>query len=375
MRFVLRLALWVGTIGTALVWIRALRPRWRQLYPSGALPSRRWQHRAIFDVAANEMVVYGGKSNETGPDVNFNDVWILRHADNTGGSLAWVQTQPGGVAPLARHMHSAVYDPTSRAITIFGGHLDVVDQLGNDVWVLTSALGPGTPTWTQLFPTGTAPSRREWHSAIYDPGSSRMVVFGGLTGSGDGNVWILEHANGAGGTPAWLMITPPATGPSPRYGHSAVYDPLSNRMIIFGGRKHAGGAFTSDVWLLSHANGLGGTPAWTQLTASGVPPAPRADHTAVYDPAENRMVIFAGWTLSGGDTYFNDAWVLTHANGIGGFPAWRALAPLTAPPEKRELHSAVYNPSSKRMIVFGGAVSASSMRNDVWLLLNATDSA
>ena len=371
MRFALRVAAWIAVIGTALIWVVALRSRWRRLDPWGTAPSRRWQHRAIYDVAANAMVVYGGKSNETGLDVNFNDVWILHHADDTGGSPTWVQAQPGGVAPLARHMHSAVYDPTTGAMIIFGGHLDIVDQFGNDVWVLTKAIGPGLPTWTQLSPTGTLPSKREWHSAVYDPGSNRMVVFGG-TVSGDNNVWILEHANGVGGAPAWLKVTPPAPAPSPRRGHSAVYDVASNRMIVFGGQQNSGGAFLADVWVLSHANGLGGAPTWTALNASGLPPFPRADHTAIYDPAADRMVIFGGWSFSGSDTYFNDVWVVTHARGLGGFPAWKALAPLTAPPEKRELHSAVYSPSSKRMIVFGGSVSPTSMRNDVWLLLNAT---
>jgi hypothetical protein len=319
------------------------------------------------------MAVYGGKTNETGPDVNFNDVWILAHADGTGGSPTWVPRVANGAPPPARHMHSAVYDPTSRAMIVFGGHVQSGGPFGNDVWVLTNAIGPGTPVWTRLFPTGTPPAVREWHSAIYDGGSNRMVIFGG-TASGDNNPWILEHANGLGGTPAWLKITPAAPAPSVRIGHSAVYDAGSNRMIVFGGQLLSGGSFTTEVWLLQHANGLGGTPVWIPLIPAGTPPAPRSDHTSVYDPADNRMVMFGGWRFLGGDIYFNDAWVLEHANGLGGSPAWKALAPVTTRPEKRELHSAVYNASSKRMVVFGGSVSPTSMRNDVWVLVNATGS-
>jgi hypothetical protein len=134
------------------------------------------------------------------------------------------------------------------------------------------------------------------------------------------------------------------------------------------------GAFTSEVWVLSLADGSDGTPVWTKLSPSGAAPVPRSDHTAVYDAPRNRMIVFGGWSYSGAtQTYYNDVWVLLRANGVDGVPAWNLLAPNGPLPEKRELHSAVYNQTSGRMIVFGGSVTPTSMRNDVWLLLNAAD--
>jgi len=50
----------------------------------------------------------------------------------------------------------------------------------NDVWSLSLA---ETPTWTQLTPTGALPIARDAQSAIYDPVRDRMVVFGGSVGS------------------------------------------------------------------------------------------------------------------------------------------------------------------------------------------------
>jgi hypothetical protein len=34
--------------------------------------------------------------------------------------------------------------------------------------------------------------------------------------------------------------------------------------------------------------------SWTQLAPTGTPPSPRTDSSAVYDPATNRMVMFGG---------------------------------------------------------------------------------
>jgi hypothetical protein len=62
----------------------------------------------------------------------------------------------------------------------------------NDVWVLTNSNGVGgTPTWIQLAPTGVAPNARHLHSATYDANSNRMVVFGGFDGhSALNDVWV-----------------------------------------------------------------------------------------------------------------------------------------------------------------------------------------
>jgi len=346
---------------------------WRELQPLGAKPAARWQHRAAYDTASNRMIAVGGKTNESGPDLNFNDVWLLHNADEVGGAPSWVQSAPSGTPPIARHNHTIVYDATNERVILFGGHVDSGGPFSHDVWVLKHAIDSGTASWTELNPTGTPPGDREWHSAIYDSVSNRMVVFGGQTLVAENTIWVLEHANGLGGPSSWLKIDPVGPAPGPRVGHTAVYDAANNRMIVFGGHLRSG-AYTADVWVLRYANGLGGTPEWTELNPSGAAPALRMDHTAVYDATQNRMVVFGGWISSGGGvgTYFNDVWVLHNANGLSGAAAWKPLTPTSSPPEKRELHSAIYNPLTKRMVVFGGAVTPQSMRNDLWLLTQAT---
>ena len=112
-------------------------------------------------------------------------------------------------------------------------------------------------------------------------------------------------------------------------------------------------ADTNGVWTLSHANGVGGTPQWTNIVANGAAgsPAKRESPTAVYDVANNRMIILGGGPLSGGS--FNDVWVLTNANGLGT-PAWTKLRPTSVLPGTRYFTSAVYDAINNQMMVFAG---------------------
>jgi len=92
----------------------------------------------------------------------------------------------------------------------------------------------------------------------YDPTSNRLMIFGG-SGAGGllGDAWVLTNANGLGGTPSWSQIAATSTNfPEPRFAATAVYNPSTNKMTIFGGQVYANGPLTNDVWALSHANGL-----------------------------------------------------------------------------------------------------------------------
>ncbi len=70
-------------------------------------------------------------------------------------------------------------------------------------------------TWIELNPTGGPPPVRVLHSAVHNPANNRMIVFGGLNGAGFAgvdpklnDVWILENADGLGGTPNWIQPQP-----------------------------------------------------------------------------------------------------------------------------------------------------------------------
>jgi galactose oxidase-like protein len=285
-------------------------------------------------------------------------------------TTTWVNLVPSGTPPDARAQASAIYDPTSDDMTIFGGC--VSGHCLNDVWVLTNADGHAPATWVQLNPAGGPPSPRGEQSSVYDPGTNRMIMFGGNPNEGGclgaaNDVWVLTGANGFG-TPAWTQLNPTGTLPGPRNAHSAVYDVATNRMIVFGGIDACGqNGYYKDVWVLSNANGVGATPTWTKLAVTGTPPAPRAGHSAVYDPNTNRMIVFGG---GNNNNAFGDVWVLSDANGLAvdGSPHWTQLSP-TGSPGARAGHSAVYDAETDKMFIFGGP---SPGGNDVWVLSHAS---
>jgi hypothetical protein len=279
----------------------------------------------------------------------------------TGAQAAvWVANAPTGTPPDPRMAQTtSAYDEANDRMIFFGGHNGTVWL--SDTWVLENATGKsGDSAWTQLAPTGTPPSGRLNHSVVYAPSSNRLIVYGGCLGHcspADSGTYILTNANGLGGTPGWSSLG--AAGADGREAHAAVYDDVNNRMIIFGG-QNAFNTYTSNpqVRVLTNADGTGGdTPTWTTLTPSGTPPSNRESSGVAYDAANNRMIVFGGATLAccAKVTHtYNDVWVLENANGLGGTPAWTQLAPTGTPPQTRFVHSAVYDSGTNALYVFGG---------------------
>lgn len=119
-----------------------------------------------------------------------------------------------------------------------------------------------THTWTHLDPSGSYISRHYSHSAVYDEINDKMIVFGGTVGvqypAPSNSVWVLSSAIGTTGTPNWTSLSPAGTAPFSRSSHTVVYDSTTNTMIVFGGNGSSGSL--NDVWVLTNANGLGGVP-------------------------------------------------------------------------------------------------------------------
>jgi hypothetical protein len=346
----LAVALATGGQARAQVWTR-----------SG--PLARGLHSAVLDPTTNTMIVFAGLEQFTsGPVADLNDVWLLHSAGSS--SLDWALLSPSGTKPAPRLGPTAVYDPASNRMTIFGGGLGFSSPCANDVWVLTHANGKGgTPTWTRLTTAGTAPAPRKNGTAIYNSATNTMTIFGGddCFSTDFGDVWVLSHANGLGGTPTWKMLSPSGAAPVARNGTSAVYNSDTNEMVIFGGGSSGG--LLNDTWVLSGANGSG-TAAWTELSPSGTPPLPRVGHSAVYDQTNDRMIIHGGTEGVGSSgNSVGDTWVLTDATSDSAIPEWEELSPGGVSPGTRSSHTAVYNAKANQMTIFGGFVAVSGVVN------------
>jgi hypothetical protein len=299
--------------------------------------------------------------------------------DVPAGSQQWSLLFPTDILD-ERGAAAAVYDqPTNSLIVFSGGNYVAVP---NDVMALSNANGIGTPDWTTVIPNGApgSPAARTFSTGVYDQANSRMIVFGGCSFTGEfctsylNDVWVLVNANGLSGAPTWEQLAPAGTPPAPRWAQGAAYDPVNNRMIVYGGDNQS--IVFSDAWVLSNANGLGGTPTWTQLSPAGGPPEGQDSPSVAYDSTNNILIEFAG-TMNDFGQDANSVWTLSNANGLGGAPVWKNIMKngKGGPPKRDGLVSA-YDSTNNRLMIFGGDANTPSgfpQLNDAWVLANANE--
>jgi hypothetical protein len=351
------------------------KPSWRLIAANDPVKDERQLAAAAYDAPTNSLIVFAG----TNSTALTNDIRSLSSANGIGNG-SWSIVIPNGAfgSPTARIAPTAVYDTANSRMIVFGGCTgDFCTAVQNDVWVLTDANGQsGAPTWIQLTPAGLPPAPRYLHSAAYDPVNNRMIIYGGenlLKMFSD--TWVLSNANGLGGTPTWTQLSPSGGPPQGRSLPTIVYDPTSNSLIEFAGVSTSTVAAnaTNSVWTLSHANGLGGAPVWTNTIADGAAGSPpkRYGHLAYYDSANNCMMIFGGGAnTSTGFPELDDVWVLTNANGVGSKPQWNKLNIGGTLPIRREWLVGGYDAANNRMMIYGGA-SEEGIFVSTWVLTHA----
>lgn len=346
------------------VGIRASTPTvdgaWSMLDPTNVVtPGARREYAAVYDYQRNRYIVFGGLQY---PPYSLTlEVWSLTLDPVPTWSLLDIE----GLSPGGRHSPQWGYDPARERLIIFGGygsHLpgDPYDYL-NDVWQLSLN---GAHTWTELQPTGTPPEGRLAGSAVYDPLRQRFVGFGGTRGL-PVDTWVLDLSGG----PAWVSMPVDTTGggsandgPPGSYGMTGIYDIFRDRMLMFGGStsdEYHG--VQNDVWELSLSDPL----TWTELAPGGPLPSARRTLTSVHDLVRDRMVIFGGWDSQSDQTssFLNDTWALS----LGSQPAWSQLSPTGPLPTGRDAMAGIYDPAGDRMVVFGGW-SGTTMLGDTWFL-------
>ncbi len=359
----------ISGISNGFVFTTAPTPAsgWTPLNAFG--PDPRADSSAAYDPISNTVILFGGTDNACVSALN--DLWLLSDANGIGSTPSWNQVFTDG-APPPRRSHSAGYNPATNKMVIFGGDGSCSSKL-NDTWVLSNAnLLTGFPFWSFESVVGGPPAARSDQASAYDPASNTLMIFGGFDGSNNlFDTWVLSNADGTTGTPTWTQLATVGGPPSTPHYPSAAYDPGSNRLMVFGGEVFGAPVVSNQVWILTNANGTGGTPQWQLLNTVGTPPSPRLGHTGVYDATVNEMLIFGGDDQNG--NVFNDTWVLSNANGLGGTSVWTQLSPTgqLGPPTPRggsiNRHTATYDTSNKVMTIFGGGNNGSFL-NDSWAL-------
>jgi hypothetical protein len=200
--------------------------------------------------------------------------------------------------------------------------------------------------WRRLGAGGAAaPDARSHGAAVYDPVGGRLIVFGGESDAALLNdVWAFDTASGA-----WSPLPTRGRAPEPRRGADAVYDPMGHQMVVWAGQN--GSRFFNDTWTLDLR-----TLEWRDVSPAQRPQA-RYGSASVFDPAERRLVQFAGFT----DLFrrFQDTQAFdldTHT--------WEDLTPADSRPAFRCLVTAALDARSRRMVVYGG--QQTGPLDDVW---------
>jgi len=188
------------------------------------LPPSRRLHSAV--VIREKMVVFGGVSYN---NIILGDVWVFDPEEKS-----WVEANPDtkaeGAAPiLPREGHTAIVGKTGTDMYVFGG-VSYGFMPFNDLWVYNAA----DNVWKRLqHHTGAndkVPLARWLHTAVYDPKDDQMVVFGGVTAGHVplNDVWFLNMESLEWTTPAISGIPP-----FPRMMHTATL--MKRLMFVQGG--------------------------------------------------------------------------------------------------------------------------------------------
>ena len=254
--------------------------------------------------------------------------------------LTYTLQTPEGAKPTARVDGTIAYDAASRQLFLFGGQ---DSSSRNDLWAYSAASG----RWEELQPAGAKPPARFGHTLIVDPARRRLIVFGGQAGTGFfSDVWAYDLVQNN-----WGQVGQNDQGPSRRYGHSAIHDPVRNRMIVSHGFTSAGRF--DDTWAFDLAK-----DTWQNLSPAGTKPVRRCLHHAVYDNANQQMLLYGGCASGFGPCPLGDLWSLDLVNN-----RWTELTgqPRPAP---RQYYGTAFDTANERLILFGG--SGGGSLNDTW---------
>ncbi|CAE7644690.1 tea1, partial [Symbiodinium necroappetens] len=276
---------------------------WAELSPSGTAPSARFGHTAVWSPAANGFYVFGGQGGP-GPESTSRAARqqaAMLHCGvrrETTEANSWEQLSPSGTAPDARRVHTAVWSPAADGFYVFGGYHGCLCGNVNDLWYY----GREANIWAELSPSGTAPSARFGHTAVWSPAANGFYVFGGQDGPGPESTSRAARQQAAmlhcgvrrEITEAALSTTCGSTGVRMRFFVKHWQIPALQGVLLgppsmFRFDLHA--TFHEDMLSIGHVSQAN---SWEQLSPSGTAPDARYYHTAVWSPEADGFYVFGG---------------------------------------------------------------------------------
>lgn len=194
--------------------------------------------------------------------------------------------------------------------------------------------------------TAVSPSARIIPAMAFDEKRNVVVLFGGdrMRSTPTNDTWEYDGRN-------WKRIET-ANSPEARYGHRMIFDKKRGKMLMFGGYDKKENLF-GDTWEFDGKN-------WKKLDVNA-PPIRRSPAVA-YDEARGKVVLFGGLSSTGGiprenELFLQDTWEFDGKK-------WERMA--AAGPNPRYGPAMVYDPASKKIILFGGNDHSGNIYGDTW---------
>jgi uncharacterized protein (TIGR03437 family) len=255
--------------------------------------------------------------------------------------LLWSRANPTGAVPTPRIDAPIAYDAVGRQLLMFGGQDASGDR--NDLW----SYSVDQQQWTQVSPDGVAPGPRHGHTVTFDPVRRRIIVIAGQGVGFFGDAWAYDiQAN------LWTQLSGNSSGPSPRYGHSAIYDPKRDRIVLSHGFTSEQGRF-DDTWAFDLPSN-----SWRDISPAGTRPLRRCLHHAVYVPQSDQMLLYGGCSSGFGPCPQGDLWSFDLANN-----QWKEITSNPSP-APRQRYGMTFDDNRNRLVLFGGV--GGPPLNDTW---------
>jgi hypothetical protein len=304
-------------------------------------------------LANGDLLITGGQDGPIG--VGLRQSFVFRRnalpgqqwltSQNLMAQGRWYPTNVtlpnGNVLAFAgtRFEQMIVFGGTGSPANPGGPATDDINRLGLNIQ------GQSLPTIPRAHDPTSWPQAREGHSAVWHPKEEWMLVFGGRESGTTNNrqdVWRLNvFGDTTGSRYGWDLLHNGIGALQQRTRHSAIMRiaAAETSMIVYGGIN--AGVPLSDVWKFKR--NAQGAWTWSEITTSGSQPGARYGHAAVYDADNDRVLVFGGRNSIGNpglaDQHVYELKVVNSTNNA----TWSLLTPLSPvdKPLARDGHSMV----------------------------------
>jgi hypothetical protein len=216
-------------------------------------------------------------------------------------------------------------------------------------------------SWALVGSTGNS-DEYYGSASFWNPVTGKLTAFDGYGFF----AWKNTLASFDATTSAWSLETQSSVKPSPRFAATSAVDESGNAFFINSGEGYPTGSqfdgkyVYNDLWKLDLT-----TNTWTQVIAHDGNPSPTIGAGMDYVPSKNAVYRFGGSHGAGDPNYLADLQV---ADLDEADPAWAGATALGSAPTPRNSPMVFYDSPRERLLVVAGYLLSGGVKLDVYSL-------